>query len=437
MTNLNEIIKEQLSEFESIQKGGVGSGRHKMSSNAYKLIHLDSGKVVSEGSKDFIQSEHKKLPKGTHFIGRGMTTPHSTVGTNWNVDAVTHMKKLLNPISKGFTEILKGGKGSGRKSNFHHQGKSNSEHFDEVKHIKAKSNEELDKLINDHKDSHGEAMKIYISKLRVERASRIGVKKLEEVIKEQLSEFESIFKGTAGKHWKWHGNTGSQIAISHLEGVANGFPARRTTHSENSSHFGKRPSSWKDVDNSVKNLHSHLTGNGFKVASNTVEDSGIRTSQHITYDHPDGTKIHSISNQPRDSQTELAHDVAVFHAPLSTKFPETAPVEAQGINHPTDHAAVANTILAQYGGNKFRAMTGAHSFMAGKEGGGSLTMKIPKTNGATKGIKYVKTIHDTATDTYHVHMMGRNGDVKHSESGLHADQLQSHFTHHTGLDTHI
>lgn len=125
------------------------------------------------------------------------------------------------------------------------------------------------------------------------------------------------------------------------------------------------------------------------------------------------------------------------HWQWHNKNPATVPSSMQGVNHPQDHLKVANTILQQYGGNRFRAMTGAHSFTASKEGGGALTFKLPKTNGATKGIKYVKTIHQPSTDTYDVHMLGRDGDVKHKASGIYADQLQSHFKHHTGLDTHL
>ena len=122
---------------------------------------------------------------------------------------------------------------------------------------------------------------------------------------------------------------------------------------------------------------------------------------------------------------------------IPPKAPTTVPEAAQGVNHPADHVKVANTILAQYGGNKFRAMTGAHTFTASPEKGGALTFKLPKTSGATKGTKYVKTVHDPASDTYDVHMLGRTGEVKHSASGIYADQLQGHFAHHTGLHTHL
>ena len=254
-----------------------------------------------------------------------------------------------------------------------------------------------------------------------------------------------VTKGSEGKHWHWHDHQGSQVANNHLQWS---FPAKRTTHSSDASRFGKRPATFGDVNASVQGLHDHLTGNGFKVSSNNVEDLGHRTSQHITYAHADGTTVHSISNQPKDNMTELAHDVAVFHAPEKAKpTPDDAghtpaetphvPEAAQGVNHPSNHVEVANTILQQYGGNKFRAMTGANTFTASKEKGGALTFKLPKTAGATKGVKYVKTVHDPATDTYDVHMLGRDGSVKHTATGIYASALQDHFKHHTGLDTHL
>lgn len=58
---------------------------------------------------------------------------------------------------------------------------------------------------------------------------------------------------------------------------------------------------------------------------------------------------------------------------------------------------VANTILAQLGGNKFRAMTGAKSFAGDKD---SLTFKLP-ARFAKDGITAVK-IKLEPTDTYTV-----------------------------------
>ena len=128
------------------------------------------------------------------------------------------------------------------------------------------------------------------------------------------------------------------------------------------------------------------------------------------------------------------------------KDPAVAPTAAQGVNHPADHVAAANTMLQQYGGNKFRAMTGAKDFLAAKEkdGSPSLTFKIPTASGgATKGVSHVRTIL-RPNDTYDVHMLGvrkKNGipevKTKHVAEGLYADQLQEHFKHHTGLDTHL
>ena len=247
-----------------------------------------------------------------------------------------------------------------------------------------------------------------------------------------------VIKSTAGKHWKWH-NKGSSAAVTH--GETNGY---KVNHTQNQSNFNSRPLNAEGVTNKAIAFHQHLLNNGFKQTGISSENLPWRDATKSTFQHPDGTEVTSLTNIPKDKSTEFAHDYAVFHpassaqdAPPPAKNPATVPAAAQGTNSPADHMKVANTILQQYGGNKFRAMTGAHSFIASKEKGGALTFKLPKTAGATKGTKYVKTVHDPATDTYDVHMLGRNGDVKHTATGVYADQLQSHFKHHTGLDTHL
>lgn len=264
--------------------------------------------------------------------------------------------------------------------------------------------------------------------------------KLETIFKEALQDFEVVLKGTIGKHWHWHGNKGSSIAVEH--GKANGY-----THNGSNAEVSRfvKPSTLPQNENIHQlGLHQTLMNNGFKLDSTKVDDLPWRKSVELKYSHPDGTQVESVSNEAKDNSTESAHGFSVYHTAASNtpaaappaKSPATAPLAAQGTNY-TDHLNVAANILAQYGGNKFRAMTGAHSFTASKEKGGALTMKIPKTYGATKGVKYVKTVHDPATDTYDVHFMGRTGDTKHLSTGIHASELQSHFKHHTGLDTHL
>ena len=265
---------------------------------------------------------------------------------------------------------------------------------------------------------------------------------LSAAFSKEFDDFKFILKGTEGKHWKWHGNKGS-IAANVFGGAYKG------THNADVSRFTKTYPAGENgaalAATHAQQLHTHLTANGFQHTGTTTENMPWRNSTESNYQHPDGTQVQSMVNQAKDASTENGHGFSVYHAaapdtpaaPPPAKSPATAPAAAQGVNHPSDHMAVANTILSQYGGNKFRAMTGAHSFIAGKEKGGSLTMKLPKTNGATKDVKYVKTVHDPATDTYDVHMLGRTGDVKHSASGVYGDQLQSHFTHHTGLETHL
>jgi len=74
--------------FETILKGGVGSGRHKgiPMSKLYKLVHRESGKIIAEGTSKHITSMKKAKNKehgdGTHFVGIG--SPKSTLGGYWS-----------------------------------------------------------------------------------------------------------------------------------------------------------------------------------------------------------------------------------------------------------------------------------------------------------------------------------------------------------------
>lgn len=64
------------------------------------------------------------------------------------------------------------------KSNFHHQGKTNSTPYDQDKALKAKSTKELDDLIKKYDTHPGTGMmKTYIEKAKAERSRRVGVKK--------------------------------------------------------------------------------------------------------------------------------------------------------------------------------------------------------------------------------------------------------------------
>ena len=97
--------------------------------------------------------------------------------------------------------------------------------------------------------------------------------------------------------------------------------------------------------------------------------------------------------------------------------------------------SVAQTILQQLGGNKFRVMTGAKDFIGSDN---ALSFSLP-SNFAKGGINRIRVVLD-ADDTYVMGFHKVRGtsviDVAR-ESGLYFDMLQSTFTQHTGLDTHL
>jgi hypothetical protein len=101
---------------------------------------------------------------------------------------------------------------------------------------------------------------------------------------------------------------------------------------------------------------------------------------------------------------------------------------------------VANTILSQLGGGRFRLMTGARDFVGSNN---SLAFALPQ-GFARDGINRVRIVLDE-TDTYtmqalHVNMKGaRKGiaSIVHETSDLYTEDLQRIFTDWTGLDTHL
>ena len=117
------------------------------------------------------------------------------------------------------------------------------------------------------------------------------------------------------------------------------------------------------------------------------------------------------------------------------------------------HMDVANTIHQQLGGNRFGVMTGAKNFAShGPEKGtlGALSFTLP-SRFAKDGINYVK-VTLTGRDTYDIEFIkiGPRPSLKQMMAGkeqtlttvkkledIYADQLQSAFTRHTGLDTHL
>ena len=100
----------------------------------------------------------------------------------------------------------------------------------------------------------------------------------------------------------------------------------------------------------------------------------------------------------------------------------------------TAQLTVANTILAQLGGNRFLAMTGARNLMGGEN---MLTMKLGK--GALNGITHLTVTLD-ADDTYTVKFQRVHGckvTDKGETSGVYADMLRDLFTTTTGFLTSL
>lgn len=96
---------------------------------------------------------------------------------------------------------------------------------------------------------------------------------------------------------------------------------------------------------------------------------------------------------------------------------------------------VANTILEQLGGNKFRAMTGAKNFVTY---GTSLVFRLPGKSAKNKS-NYV-TVTLTADDLYTVefcYWRAMNLRTISQHKGVYADKLQELFTSETGLATSL
>lgn len=99
----------------------------------------------------------------------------------------------------------------------------------------------------------------------------------------------------------------------------------------------------------------------------------------------------------------------------------------------SDNKQIAETILAQLGGNRFKAMTGASSFSYGNA---CLTFRIGSN---PKKIKAVRITLEPS-DTYKMEFLAiRKFEVKtlSEVSGVYCDMLQDIFTEKTGLYTKL
>ena len=100
-----------------------------------------------------------------------------------------------------------------------------------------------------------------------------------------------------------------------------------------------------------------------------------------------------------------------------------------------EQIAIANEIIRQLGGNKFRVMTGARDIFADDMG---VTFKIPGTT-TKKHINYIRVALDPS-DTYTMEFWAYrklNGQKIAEHSMVYDDMLQDIFTAETGLDTHL
>lgn len=97
---------------------------------------------------------------------------------------------------------------------------------------------------------------------------------------------------------------------------------------------------------------------------------------------------------------------------------------------------VAGTILAQLGGNKFLAMTGAKNLVYGPD---MLQFDLPR--GARMGISRVRVILEPSDlyriEFYQVRRKGLDTRMVHELAGIYADQLRELFTKYTGLETSL
>lgn len=98
---------------------------------------------------------------------------------------------------------------------------------------------------------------------------------------------------------------------------------------------------------------------------------------------------------------------------------------------------VANTILLQLGGNKFRVMTGANNFVGTDD---SLIFRLPGAGGFCKnGINKV-VIRLTPADLYDVEfyrLRSKAAKLIEKAEGVYCDQLRGVFERATGLRTSL
>jgi hypothetical protein len=147
-------------------------------------------------------------------------------------------------------------------------------------------------------------------------------------------------------------------------------------------------------------------------------------------------------------KAESAEDKDARVAEAEVRLKAALGIHGATVEDTTDYIAVAQTIGAQLGGSKFKAMTGAKDFMSlSPKGGdaprGGLRFSLP-ANFAFSGINRV-FIRLNDTDTYDLEFgkatfsktKGSSYKVIETSEGVYAENLREVFTERTGLDVSL
>lgn len=95
---------------------------------------------------------------------------------------------------------------------------------------------------------------------------------------------------------------------------------------------------------------------------------------------------------------------------------------------------IADAILTQLGGSKFRAMTGAKNFAYGDR---YLQFQISRAANKAKYVRVALELNDTYTVTFSTMNRAYEVRVISTHEMIYGDTLQALFTQETGLDTHL
>lgn len=104
----------------------------------------------------------------------------------------------------------------------------------------------------------------------------------------------------------------------------------------------------------------------------------------------------------------------------------------------TDNQQIAETILQQLGGNRFRVMTGARSFASGimRDKQPGLSFRLPRCKGGIQSCIITLTPEDLY-DIEFAKMVKYDYTVVASYKGVEVSNLRRLFTDATGLETSL